>query len=130
MVVISNMTRLSSWPTRRSHTEEAAEYDAYPTAVAEAHIAIPPLLLAAVPARAGAGAAASSVDPNGLIGPAGFGTQAFVAPGTVLPYEIDFENSPTATAPAQEVTISDPLESPISIRARSSSPRSPSATRC
>ncbi len=58
----------------------------------------------------GTGAAASSVDPNGLIGPAGFSTQAFVAPGTVLPYEIDFENSPSATAPAQEVTISDPLD--------------------
>ena len=28
----------------------------------------------------------------------------------MLPYEIDFENSPTATAPAQEVTISDPLD--------------------
>ena len=28
----------------------------------------------------------------------------------MLPYEIDFENSPTATAPAQQVTISDPLD--------------------
>jgi RHS repeat-associated protein len=53
--------------------------------------------------------AVTSTDPNGLIGPAGYGPEAFVAPGTVLPYEIDFENSPTATAPAQEVTISDPL---------------------
>ena len=45
-----------------------------------------------------------------MIGPAGFGTQAFVAPGTVLPYEIDFENSPTATAPAQEVDDHRPLD--------------------
>jgi hypothetical protein len=45
-----------------------------------------------------------------LIGPAGYGPSAFVAPGTVLPYEIDFENSPSATAPAQEVTVSDPLD--------------------
>ena len=52
----------------------------------------------------------NSTDPNGLIGPAGYGPQAFVAPGTTLPYEIDFENASTATAPAQEVTISDPLD--------------------
>jgi RHS repeat-associated protein len=50
-----------------------------------------------------------SGDPNGLIGPAGYGPRAYVAPTAVLPYEIDFENSPTATAPAQEVTISNPL---------------------
>ena len=31
-------------------------------------------------------------------------------PDTVFPYRIDFENAPTATAPAQQVVITDPLD--------------------
>jgi hypothetical protein len=50
-------------------------------------------------------------DPNALIGPAGYGTSNFVAPnGTAFPYQILFENSPSATAPAQEVTITEQLD--------------------
>lgn len=53
-----------------------------------------------------------AMDPNALYGPAGYGTENFIAEaGAVFPYRIDFENSPSATAPAQEVTISDPLNS-------------------
>jgi RHS repeat-associated protein len=55
--------------------------------------------------------AATSQDPNALIGPSGFGDANFVAlSGAVFPYQIDFENSPTATAPAQDVTITDQLD--------------------
>ncbi len=56
--------------------------------------------------------APQSEDPNSAIGPAGYGTASFVADtsSTVLPYRIDFENSPTATAPAQQVTITDQLD--------------------
>ena len=51
------------------------------------------------------------MDPNALIGPAGYGTSNFVAPnGTALPYQILFENSPSATAPAQEVTTTEQLD--------------------
>ena len=48
-------------------------------------------------------------DPNSKTGPLGFGSQGFVAPGGVFPYRIDFENAPTATAPAQRVDITDQL---------------------
>jgi hypothetical protein len=50
-------------------------------------------------------------DPNEKTGPAGFGPAAFVAATETLPYRIDFENDASATAPAQQVDISDPLES-------------------
>lgn len=53
--------------------------------------------------------AVTSQDPNSLTGPAGFGSPGFVAAGTALPYRIDFENSTSATAPAQRVTITDQL---------------------
>ena len=46
-----------------------------------------------------------------MIGPASYGSFDFVADaGTALPYQIDFENDPSATAPAQSVTITDQLD--------------------
>jgi hypothetical protein len=51
-----------------------------------------------------------SGDPNSKTGPAGVGPEGFVNPETVLPYRIDFENDPTATAPAQRVTVTDSLD--------------------
>ena len=52
----------------------------------------------------------SSFDPNDEIGPTGFGSSGFIAATPKpLPYRIDFENDPTATAPAQTVTITDQL---------------------
>ena len=53
---------------------------------------------------------ATGEDPNSLLGPAGYGSQNFVASGAPLSYQIDFENSPTATAPAQQVVITDTLD--------------------
>jgi RHS repeat-associated protein len=50
-----------------------------------------------------------SSDPNDKIGPGGAGPGNFVAGDAALPYKIDFENDPTATAPAQAVTVSDIL---------------------
>ncbi len=47
-------------------------------------------------------------DPNLKYGPKGYGEQNFVPLNSVLPYKIDFENDPNATAPAQVVEISDP----------------------
>ncbi len=58
------------------------------------------------------GSTAGSYDPNSLSGPSGYGSSHFVsgATQTAFPYQIDFENSSTATAPAQQVTITDQLD--------------------
>jgi hypothetical protein len=58
----------------------------------------------------GTSSSKNSLDPNAMLGPAGYGPQNFVADGTPLPYQIDFENAPTATAPAQQVVITDTLD--------------------
>ncbi len=52
---------------------------------------------------------AGGMDPNEKTGPAGYGEQNYVATGQSLAYRVSFENMETATAPAQVVTISDPL---------------------
>jgi hypothetical protein len=41
------------------------------------------------------------VDPNAKTGPNGFGSGGFVSATGSLVYRIDFENEPSATAPAQ-----------------------------
>jgi RHS repeat-associated protein len=51
----------------------------------------------------------ASRDPNQKTGPSGV-AGGFVGPGTVLPYRVDFENESSATAPAQVVTVTDPLD--------------------
>ena len=49
-------------------------------------------------------------DPNFLAGPSGFGAQNFVPDNAAFPYSIDFENQPTASAPALGVTVSEQLD--------------------
>jgi hypothetical protein len=51
-----------------------------------------------------------SRDPNDKAGSAGSGAERFVAPQTLLPYMIAFENVPTATAAAQTVVVTDRLD--------------------
>ncbi len=51
-------------------------------------------------------------DPNELTGP-GVGAAGFVAAGAVLPYQVTFENEPTATAAVQEVTVTQTLPSDL-----------------
>jgi hypothetical protein len=50
------------------------------------------------------------VDPNEKAGPKGVGTDRVVGAGDELHYTVYFENVPKATAPAQEVFITDPLD--------------------
>ncbi len=50
-----------------------------------------------------------SGDPNEKEGPPGYGPQAFVPAKQALPYTVDFENVPSATALARQVTITDQL---------------------
>ncbi len=49
-------------------------------------------------------------DPNDLIGPAGYGPAGYVPVDQTLPYEITFENAPTASTPAKVVTITEQLD--------------------
>jgi RHS repeat-associated protein len=51
-----------------------------------------------------------SEDPNDIIGPAGFGPENFVPGSSVDAYTINFENSSTATAPAQHIVINQQLD--------------------
>ena len=51
-----------------------------------------------------------SFDPNDIVGPQGYGDQHFVPANQPLDYTIDFQNESTATAPAQEVIITDKLD--------------------
>lgn len=57
----------------------------------------------------------TSDDPNDIIGPSGFGSEGFVSPDQTFDYTIHFENKPTATAPAQTVTISQQLDSDLDL---------------
>jgi hypothetical protein len=57
----------------------------------------------------------TSHDPNAKSGPAGYGPQGFITASSELPYRITFENDPTATAPAQRVVITDPLDPNIDL---------------
>ncbi|MHC4065224.1 MAG: PPC domain-containing protein, partial [Planctomycetota bacterium] len=51
-----------------------------------------------------------SIDPNDKAGPSGFGTAGFIPSRQEMMYVIYFENIETATAPAQEVVITDKLD--------------------
>jgi hypothetical protein len=49
-------------------------------------------------------------DPNDILGPIGFGEENWITADRVLDYTIRFENEPTATAPAQQVFITQQLD--------------------
>lgn len=52
----------------------------------------------------------AAIDPNAKSGPEGAGTAQAVLPGAPLPYVVEFENLATASAPAQEVVVTDQLD--------------------
>lgn len=56
---------------------------------------------------------AVSMDPNDIFGPAGFGAAHFITPNQTMPYTVLFENKPEATAPAQEVFITQQLDTDL-----------------
>jgi RHS repeat-associated protein/uncharacterized repeat protein (TIGR01451 family) len=49
-------------------------------------------------------------DPNDLSGPAGVGPNQSILPGETLPYRVEFENEPDASAPAQNVVVTEQLD--------------------
>jgi hypothetical protein len=56
------------------------------------------------------GRTVGSSDPNDKLGSNGVGTARYLNADAALPYIIDFENKATATAPAQEVVVTDQLD--------------------
>jgi RHS repeat-associated protein len=55
-------------------------------------------------------------DPNDITGPAGFGANGFLLPDQSLPYTIHFENEAAATAPAQQVVITEQIDPGLDFR--------------
>ena len=53
----------------------------------------------------------SAVDPNAKSGPLGAGTQQFHTSSTTYNYNVEFENEATASLPAQQVVVTDTLDS-------------------
>lgn len=53
----------------------------------------------------------ASFDPNDKLGPQGQGSEGYVSASAPLPYSVSFENKEAATASAQEVVVSDQLNS-------------------
>jgi RHS repeat-associated protein len=54
-------------------------------------------------------------DPNDIVGPQSFGDEHWVSSHSALPYTIHYENQATATAPAQEVMITQTLDSDLNV---------------
>jgi hypothetical protein len=63
------------------------------------------------PGGSGNSSSPRPVDPNAKTGPAGFGTNGFITGSGTLAYRVDFENETNASAPAQQVVITDQLSS-------------------
>ena len=49
-------------------------------------------------------------DPNDITGPGGYGSAGFVPTNQAYPYTIQFQNEPSATAPAQVVQVTEALD--------------------
>ena len=58
---------------------------------------------------------ANSIDPNEIFGPAGFGSGHYITGDQPLSYTITFQNKPTASAPAQIVTVTSTLDSNVDL---------------
>jgi RHS repeat-associated protein len=54
-------------------------------------------------------------DPNDIIGPAGFGPEGFVGPQPPLSYQIQFLNKPDALGPAEQVVVTQDLDSNLDL---------------
>ncbi|MBU1614029.1 PKD domain-containing protein, partial [bacterium] len=57
--------------------------------------------------------AVSSLDPNEIVGRAGYGINNYTLPEDAFPYTIFFENKSSATAPAQEVFVDNILDASV-----------------
>ena len=57
----------------------------------------------------------ASKDPNDILGPVGYGDGNFIHPSLIMEFKIRFENQPNATAAAQRVTISCPINDNVDL---------------
>lgn len=55
------------------------------------------------------------VDPNDKVPPSGYGSAVWRTTSVPLTYTVQFENKPAATAPAQEIVITDTLDSNLDL---------------
>ena len=55
----------------------------------------------------------NSQDPNEKLAGVGFGDAGFVAADSLIPYRVNFENDQSATAPAQQVVVTDQLSTEL-----------------
>jgi RHS repeat-associated protein len=56
-----------------------------------------------------------SRDPNDIVGPNGFGPEGFLTTSATLPYTVRFENQASATAPAQQVVVTQSLDADLDL---------------
>ena len=63
-----------------------------------------------VDAEVGADQVVTSIDPNEMVGPAGYGDEHFIGQTQTVQYRILFENKAEATAPAYRIRITDVLD--------------------
>ena len=57
----------------------------------------------------------TSWDPNDKHGPTGSGTAAYLSPDNALSYQVQFENESDATAPAQQIIVTDRLDDDLDL---------------
>jgi RHS repeat-associated protein len=55
-------------------------------------------------------------DPNDILGPVGYGDENWIPAGDTYAYTIRFENAPDATAPAQQVVVTQQLDADLDWR--------------
>ncbi len=57
----------------------------------------------------------NGLDPNEIVGPAGGGANQYITAKEPLSYTVFFENEPTASAPAQDVTVTTTLDPDVDL---------------
>jgi hypothetical protein len=57
----------------------------------------------------------TSLDPNDKVGPRGFSAAGYLASPSFFRYSVFFQNQTIATAPAQAVTITDPIDASLNL---------------
>jgi len=72
-------------------------------------------VITSVPSGHAQTAQVASQDPNFISGPGGFGVNNIITGDRTMPYIINFENMPNATAPAQQVVITETLDTNLDL---------------
>jgi RHS repeat-associated protein len=76
---------------------------------------IPPLLPPPGPGQDAQRDTRHTRDPNDKLGLGGFGNGDYIKSDSVMPYQIEFENEPTANAPVEQVIVTDQLDANLDL---------------